>query len=294
MLNKIILSGNIGETPHVFLTQEGQERASFSLATSKAWKNENSEWQTRVEWHQIVVFRKDTITWIKRKLQKGDTVYVEGRLIYHLWKDKFNQPRLTPKVAVFDREGQVEYLRSPQSSCPSHKEDTLQAKANFENRGFKNITDPLFPKRPSYEHNRQEEDHSFCPTPNSQFLPSESLPPLKGTPCKKSPFKGLPLRGAPLRDGSLKDRNKKTDPSVLSADAFQGADFICKPSLSLTPSTEVTLRDPGNALERKSKAFSSLQPKQETNQCIPNSLKTLSLFSPSWPWEQFYARMFML
>ena len=112
MLNKVILQGNIGRAPKVFLTQEGKEIATFSLATSTSWKDKSGEWQKSTNWHRITVFRQSTIGWIKDILKRGDPVYVEGKLSYHRWTDKFGQERATPHVMVTGREGRIEHFLS--------------------------------------------------------------------------------------------------------------------------------------------------------------------------------------
>lgn len=112
MLNKVILHGNIGRAPKVFLTQEGKEIATFSLATSTSWKDKSGEWQKSRDWHRITVFHSYTIGRIKDVLKKGDPVFVEGKLSYHRWTDKFGQERATPYVMVTGREGRIEHFLS--------------------------------------------------------------------------------------------------------------------------------------------------------------------------------------
>lgn len=112
MLNKVILTGKVGRAPKFCVTQEGKELVSFSLATSVYWRDEAGEWQSATDWHHIAVFRESTIRWLKGVLKRGDPLYVEGKLTYHSWIDKFGQKRLSSHVVITNREGRVEYLRS--------------------------------------------------------------------------------------------------------------------------------------------------------------------------------------
>ncbi|OJW49656.1 MAG: hypothetical protein BGO67_03885 [Alphaproteobacteria bacterium 41-28] len=112
MLNKVILQGNIGRAPKISLTQEGREIASFSLATSTYWKDKSGEWQSRTDWHGIVVFRKSTISWIKDILKRGDSVYVEGKLTYQQKTDGYGQTRFVAHVVVSEYDGKVQHLKS--------------------------------------------------------------------------------------------------------------------------------------------------------------------------------------
>lgn len=135
MLNKIILRGHLSRDPEIKLTQKGRKIASFFLATNFSWKDEVGEWQTHTDWHQISVFRESTITWIKDVLKKGDMVYVEGKLSYHSWTDKYNQRRFTPHVMIEDWHGRIEYLRSrknlPQEEKLESQEDEQDSKDFF-------------------------------------------------------------------------------------------------------------------------------------------------------------------
>jgi single-strand DNA-binding protein len=116
MLNKVILKGNVGRAPKVFLTQEGKKIVSFSLATKISWKDKSGEWQSTTDWHRVTVFRKSTMRWIKDLLKQGDPVRVEGKLTYQQWTDKYGQPRLTPHVVVSGYGGKIEYLKPLQAN----------------------------------------------------------------------------------------------------------------------------------------------------------------------------------
>lgn len=131
MLNKVILKGNIGRDPQIKTTQSGRQIATFSLATSFSWKDRDGEWQTHVDWHRISVLREATVEWIKDILKKGDTVYVEGKLSYQPWIDRFNQKHFKPHIVIEGGQGKVEHLRSSKGS--PQEEDT-----NFHPHGQEN------------------------------------------------------------------------------------------------------------------------------------------------------------
>ncbi len=116
MLNKVILQGNVGHAPKIFLTQEGKEIANFSLATSMVWKDKDGEWQSATDWHQVTVFRESTVKRIKDFLKRGDPVYVEGKLIYQRWTDNYGQSRITAHVVVPGYGGRVTCLKPSQSN----------------------------------------------------------------------------------------------------------------------------------------------------------------------------------
>jgi single-strand DNA-binding protein len=78
-LNKVQLIGNLGKDPELKYTSAGVAVATFSIATSDSWKDQEGNAQERTEWHNIVAWRKLAEIcgeWLK----KGKRVYIEGRL----------------------------------------------------------------------------------------------------------------------------------------------------------------------------------------------------------------------
>jgi len=87
MVNKVILIGNLGRDPEVRSTPSGQPVASFTLATSRRWRDKSGQKQEQTEWHQIVVWGKQAEI-AGQYLTKGKQIYVEGRLQTRSWDDK--------------------------------------------------------------------------------------------------------------------------------------------------------------------------------------------------------------
>lgn len=78
-LNKVQLIGNLGRDPELKYTSAGVAVATFSIATSDSWKDQEGNLQERTEWHNIVAWRKLAEIcgeWLK----KGKRVYIEGKL----------------------------------------------------------------------------------------------------------------------------------------------------------------------------------------------------------------------
>jgi single-strand DNA-binding protein len=78
-LNKVQLIGNLGRDPELKYTSAGVAVATFSIATSDSWKDQEGNIQERTEWHNIVAWRKLAEIcgeWLK----KGKRVYIEGKL----------------------------------------------------------------------------------------------------------------------------------------------------------------------------------------------------------------------
>ena len=98
-VNRVILIGNLGRDPELRYTAAGQPVASFSVATNERWNDREGKTQERTEWHRIVVWGKQAEN-CANYLQKGRTVYIEGRLQTREWEDKEGQKRQTTEVVA--------------------------------------------------------------------------------------------------------------------------------------------------------------------------------------------------
>ena len=56
-INKVILVGNVGKDPVVRYFEKGVAKATFPLATSETYTNQQGETITNTEWHNIVLWR---------------------------------------------------------------------------------------------------------------------------------------------------------------------------------------------------------------------------------------------
>ena len=50
------------------------------VATQESWKDSNDEWQSKTEWHRVVVFNRLAES-LASTLRKGDHVLVDGQLV---------------------------------------------------------------------------------------------------------------------------------------------------------------------------------------------------------------------
>lgn len=121
MLNRIILAGNLGRDPEIQVTQDGKQIAKLSLATSTTWQDKTREWHKRTEWHHVVVYREESVCWIKDNLEKGDPVYVEGTVNYRHWKDRQGSTHKDAHVVVSGQSGRVQCLRSKNPKAESRE-----------------------------------------------------------------------------------------------------------------------------------------------------------------------------
>lgn len=96
-LNKVMLIGRLTQEPTVRTTPQGQQVASFSIATNRVWKDAQGQKQEKVEFHNIVAWRK-LAEIIAQYVKKGRRVYVEGRLETRSWEDQSGQKKYRTEV----------------------------------------------------------------------------------------------------------------------------------------------------------------------------------------------------
>lgn len=99
-VNKVILVGNLGRNAETQYTPGGVARTTFSVATSRRWKDQQTgEWKEETEWHNVVLWRQENI---KDYLTKGRQVYVEGRLQTRSYEAKDGSGKRYSTVIVAD------------------------------------------------------------------------------------------------------------------------------------------------------------------------------------------------
>ena len=100
-VNKVIILGNLGRDPEIRSMQSGSKMASFSIATSKRWKDKSTQEQKeKTTWHNIVVFGDGLVDIVEKYVKKGSKLYLEGELQTRKWQDKDQNDRYTTEVVL--------------------------------------------------------------------------------------------------------------------------------------------------------------------------------------------------
>jgi single-strand DNA-binding protein len=99
-VNKVILVGHLGQDAETRFTPSGVPVTSFSVATSRRWKDQQTnEWKEETNWSNIVLWRAENVA---PYLTKGKQVYVEGRLQTRSYDDKDNKKVYRTEVVAED------------------------------------------------------------------------------------------------------------------------------------------------------------------------------------------------
>ncbi|MCL2448281.1 MAG: single-stranded DNA-binding protein [Polyangiaceae bacterium] len=78
-LNRVMLLGNLGADPELRVTPGGQAILKLRLATNESYLDRNNVRQERTEWHRVTIWGRRAEA-LGKILQKGDSLFIEGRL----------------------------------------------------------------------------------------------------------------------------------------------------------------------------------------------------------------------
>jgi single-strand DNA-binding protein len=98
-VNKVILIGNLGKDPEIKYLEGNIARASFSLATTEAFKDKTGNRIEHTEWHNIVMWRTNAEN-AEKLLKKGTMIYVEGKISTRQWTDREGQKRSVTEIVA--------------------------------------------------------------------------------------------------------------------------------------------------------------------------------------------------
>jgi single-strand DNA-binding protein len=93
-LNQVTILGNVGMSPKLLVTKTGTAILEFSLATHEK-RGEVQE----THWHRVKAFGK-TAEISGGMIQKGDEVFVSGRLWNRAWTDKDGKQRSSVEIVA--------------------------------------------------------------------------------------------------------------------------------------------------------------------------------------------------
>ena len=147
-LNKAMIIGNITRDPEVRTTPAGQTVANFSVATNLVWTDQSGQKQEKVEFHNVVAWRK-LAEIIGQYLKKGGKVYIEGRLQTRNWDDKetgkkmYRTEIVADNLIMLDRAGSRTAANAP-SEQPTPKDDFAQPSSPANNESEINVEDIPF------------------------------------------------------------------------------------------------------------------------------------------------------
>lgn len=101
-VNKAIIIGRLTRDPELRTTSNGQTIASFSVATSRQWKDQSGQKQEKTDFHNVVAWGKQGEV-IGQYFTKGQEIYVEGRMETQSWDDKDSGKKMYRTEIVLEK-----------------------------------------------------------------------------------------------------------------------------------------------------------------------------------------------
>lgn len=98
-LNKVMIIGHLGRDPEMRYTPSGRPVTTFSVATSRSWNTSEGERRSETEWFNVVAWGS-LAEICKQYLNKGQQVYIEGRLQTRRWEDENGARRTSVEVVA--------------------------------------------------------------------------------------------------------------------------------------------------------------------------------------------------
>lgn len=100
-INKVILVGNVGKDPEIRAMSNGNDVATFNLATTDVWKDKTTgERKDKTEWHRIVIYSPGLVNIAKMYVKKGTKLYLEGSLQTRKWVGNDGIEKYTTEIVL--------------------------------------------------------------------------------------------------------------------------------------------------------------------------------------------------
>ena len=117
-LNKVLLIGNLTRDPELrYLTGGNSAVCEFGIAINRRFMQASGQEKDETCFLEIVVWGKQAET-CSRFLQKGSTVFIEGRLVYDQWTEKDTQKKRSRVRVTAERVQFLSGRRDEQGGMP--------------------------------------------------------------------------------------------------------------------------------------------------------------------------------
>ena len=131
-LNKVLLIGNLTRDPELrYLTGGNSAVCEFGIAINRRFMQASGQEKDETCFLEIVVWGKQAET-CSRFLQKGSTVFIEGRLVYDQWTEKDTQKKRSRVRVTAERVQFLSGRRDDQGGAPGEmppEDDGFQQRA---------------------------------------------------------------------------------------------------------------------------------------------------------------------
>lgn len=130
-MNRVILTGRLGQDPEVRYVSPDVPVANFTMATSESYKNKDGERVENTQWHKCVVWRH-LATLAEKYLNKGSHIAVEGKIEYKTYEGQDGVKKYFTEIVISNIEflGKNENSGSEQESSAPQQQYSAPAPQN--------------------------------------------------------------------------------------------------------------------------------------------------------------------
>lgn len=101
-LNKVMLIGHLGDVIKMHHFEGGGCIGRIPMATNESYtRKSDGEKVTETEWHNLVVRNKSAETF-EKYTNKGDKIYIEGKIKTRKWQAEDGTDRYSTEIHVFN------------------------------------------------------------------------------------------------------------------------------------------------------------------------------------------------
>lgn len=116
-VNKVILIGNVGQTPKMRNIGKNRNVVNFSIATSESWKDgKTGKMKEHIEWHNVVAYSPLSDS-IAKYVNKGTKLFVDGKLSTKRWTERSGNQRNKTEIIAFE----FQILNNPDETVSDEK-----------------------------------------------------------------------------------------------------------------------------------------------------------------------------
>lgn len=139
-LNQVTLIGSVGKDAETKLFGENSQKATFSLATNRSYKDKDGAKKTQTEWHNIEVWG-DTAKFAGEYVKKGGLVLILGQIRYEKFDNKegvtqYRTKIVADKIQLFPKGGAPTNSATGVAETTASKQTEEYANASASSEAF--------------------------------------------------------------------------------------------------------------------------------------------------------------
>lgn len=153
-LNRVLLIGNLTRNPEIRYTPSGSAVCEFGIAVNRRFVQANGAEKDEACFIDIVVWGKQAES-TSRYLQKGSSVFIEGRLVYDQWEEKETQKKRSRLRVNAERVQFLDRRDEGRNGAPGEYPDAAPQQGGYPQQGY--------PQGNGYQQNRGPARQEYAP-----------------------------------------------------------------------------------------------------------------------------------